>query len=697
MVDPGARLAPPWSGRLHDALLVALVALRPLVWGGDPGAWDDLAYLALVALAAASVVAETWMGWRRSWRWSWGGLIAAALWLALLPAAARSPLPSHGWGAWGMLALHLALAAYLMQAIAGRERLAFAALAGGALVESAVALLQHCWVLPGIAAALARGEAAVAGMETRHGDLAERVGNGGIFGTFTLANTLAAYLLLVLVPLAASAWSSASARVRWPALALIALGVAALAGTASKGAYLALAAAAGCAWWLLASGWRRWPPLALGAAALAALALAPHLRAGLEASAAVRWEYWQGALALIGEAPLSGHGLGGFASNALRVMPLSAEPTRVVHNEFLEAWVDGGALAALLLGALLARAVAAARPPGASAWEQPSAASSERVLAAALPLLLLVPLFCALGMLASNLGWWPGAGSDAGWLAWSFAVATALAAGCVAAARLPAPPAWAWRVGLAAFALHCLVDFDLHSPGIWGTLAVACCLAGGAARTVAATMPRLMGASLVLLALLGGLWYGSGRALELQRADSLAQVVAGCRRDIAAGRAPGPDQLGTLAYLLGEPPPSGGDDALRRLAPAALERIAALAAGWPRSAEAEAAAVALRPAGDERLAASAALAAHQPTDPAARAMLAQDLAATGRWEEAVAAQAEAVRLAPANLARRIRFAELLDQAAGRVPGRAAEWRERAATERARIAELLPLVHPRNRP
>ncbi len=272
-----------WSGRLHDVLLVALIVLRPLVWGGDATSWDSLAYLVLTAGALGVVVAEGWCGWRPAWRWNWGGLLALLLLLTLAPAAARSATPSAAWGMWGMVLADLGLAAYAMQALPGRTRLAWAALVAGLALLAGVAAAQQGVVLPAMRAALARGDPALARFETGHGDLAERLRNGGVFATFTLANTFAAYLLLTLPPLAAALLRPGTAPWLRAATALVALlAGAALLATGSKGAYLALAAAAV----LLASGglrgWHRLlPPAALLLALAAALASSP-LRAGLE-------------------------------------------------------------------------------------------------------------------------------------------------------------------------------------------------------------------------------------------------------------------------------------------------------------------------------------------------------------------------------------------------------------------------------
>lgn len=456
--------------RWHEALLVALIVLRPLVWSGDHTAWDHFAWMLLVIVALGVLTVEGLTG-RRPWlRWGPGGLIAGVLVAGLLPATVLSPEPATAWGTWNALVVNLGFAFWLCQVVPGRERLALAALLGGAAIEIVVALLQPIWTLPAMAAKLAAHDPTVMAMETAKGELAERIANGGMFGTFTLANTLAAFLLLVL-PLIA--WQRTVLPVVFVA------GVFAFVGTKSKGAYAALIAAGGTLWLTTVRNRWRWLPFAGAAALLVAIVSVPMLKQGLAASAEVRLGYWRGAVTLIAEEPFAGHGLHAFAVENARVIPPGSERSRSVHNDVLEAAVDAGIPAALLLAALLAWLVLGAR-----GRTEPSTAIAPP--AATLPLLGLLPLFAALGTLSSNTSWWPLGNDDATWWLWPLLLA-GLGIGVIhLAMRLPWPPAWAFRLALGAFALHCLVDFDLHSPGIWGTLTVVAILASeqrqGAAR-----------------------------------------------------------------------------------------------------------------------------------------------------------------------------------------------------------------------
>src|SRR4051812_30079499 len=131
--EPGAEAPMVMPARIHGSLIALLIAARPLVWDEDPTSMPSLVFLALVGLALFVVLVESWAGLRRQWRWSGLGVLFALVVVALLPAALRSPLPVQGWSLWLMLLGQLGLAAYLVQAVPGRERVALAALGAGLL------------------------------------------------------------------------------------------------------------------------------------------------------------------------------------------------------------------------------------------------------------------------------------------------------------------------------------------------------------------------------------------------------------------------------------------------------------------------------------------------------------------------------------------------------------------------------------
>ncbi len=635
-------------GRAHDVLMVALIVLRPLIWGGEGSAWDHLAWLFLVIIALGWLVVDAWRGRVSQWRFATGGVLAGVLLLVLLPAALRSPFPSTGLGLWGTAVIHLGFAAYLLHVVAGRERLAFAALIGALAVECLIALGQWAWVLPRMAAALAGGDPAMMELENSQGDLAERVANGGLFGTFTLANTLAAFLLLAGIPLTGAAWAARGTQ-RVAASILVAVVVSVAVGTASKGAALALLIAGVLVWTLLVRGRGRWLAMAaLGLLALAGLVI-PQVQDLGAASAKVRLGYWRGATALIEEAPLLGHGLHGFAAHGARTMPLDAEPTRQVHNEVLEAAVDGGLLAGLALLALLCW-WARPRPP---APEERAITDTQATawVPATWPLVLFMPLFTALGMLTSNLEWWPlGAGESTWWL-WPLVLSGVAIGVARFSIRLPSPPAWAWQLALTAFALHCLVDFDLHSPAIWGTVIVVAVLAGG---RISALGVCVISRSVVTV-LVGGLAIG---------------LVTGIAVDATRSQVNPPAT--TLTSLLDH------------------------ADAWPASVAMTSEVLAIMPPGSERLPRSRAATVRHPWNAAFHEALAQDLALTGSWSAAATQMETAVTLAPAYLPRRERLARLLQEARDHEPFKGVDLHQRAQDEWERIAQLSRIVHPRNR-
>jgi len=644
------------AGRAHDILLVALIALRPLVWSGQAGAWDNLAWLLLALTALVWLVIDAWRGRVPAWRFGVGGVLAAALLLILLPAALRSPYPSTGMGLWGMAVIHLGFAAYLMQVIPGRERLAFAALMGALVVECLVALGQWAWVLPKMAAALAGGDPAIAALENANGDLANRVAYGGLFGTFTLANTLAAFLLLAAVPLI-GVLSSARGVSRLLVGAVIAVTAIVALGTASKGAAVALMLAGVVVWTMHVTGRLRWLAvlgLVLGSAIIAVV---PQLREIGAASAQVRLGYWQGATTLIAEAPLLGHGLNGFAAHGSRAMPLDAEPTRHVHNDVLEATVDGGVLAGLVLVALLCWC--ARRRPLILLSTTDDHVDNNRTWQAMWPLLLIFPTFSALGMLASNLEWWPLGAGDMTWWWWPLVLSAVAIGVAMFSTRLPLPPAWAWQLALTAFALHCLVDFNLQSPAIWGTLIIVAVLAGGRVYAVGTCNISRSVVTLLVVGLVAGMYVG------LQRMIPRANIAKLLEHPV--------DDIGMMVVHVARN----------------------IADQWPADRSLQLALMRTAPTFD-RLPFSRYLVDQMPWNAEVLELHAADLAQSGRWEDAIAQMRTAIAANPAYLPRRQRFVALMTRAADALPTRANNLKREAEMEQERILKLDPLVHPRNR-
>jgi len=698
---PGRGLAMPATLRpffawFHAGLLIALVALRPLIWDGEIGNADQLVYAGLVVLALAVTVAESWCGLRARWRWGPAGLAAAALVLWLAWPAWSSPLGIEGMATWSSLALHLGLAIYLAQAVHGRERLLLAALAAGLVGELAAAAGQWAWGLPALQAQLAAGGLDLGMIENRHGDLANRLAHGGIFGTFTQANALAAYLLVALpVVVHAAGRSDAAHGPRAWVLVIAVIGALIFLAAGSKGAVLCLTATGVLAGIVTWRDWRRWTLVALAASGGVLLWAVPMLRGALAASSEVRIGYWQAALRLIGEAPGAGHGVRGYAAHMARTAPEWAEPTRYVHNEVLEAAVSGGlpaALLALLAGTLLLR------PPAPLPAPLPATTSERR---SPWLLVFLLPYLHVFGLL--DLSTWPGGSSLVGTLIWTATIAVAMALTARAVLRLPLPGSWPLRLGLGALAAHCLIDFDLHAGGVLGTLVAVAVLAGtGNARSIAVTTPRLVLASLAMLTAIG-LFIATLPAA--QRAHNLRQIAwQGHAALIAMQRRSGDlDGLARgLAYSAQLEHSDEGPmnaDRLRRLLADAHAAAWPQVTAWPGVEPDTAIRLAqLLPRGRERHAASGDLVIRLPWNASVHALHAEDLHVLGRYAEAAASWRAAMARSPSHLPYQVALAVTLDaQAKAKAtPAEAAALRAEAQRLREDAAEREPRVHLRNR-
>lgn len=650
---------PPILDRIHDILVLLLVALRPWCWDGMPGQPADLVWQALAVGALGIVALERAANLRPAWAWSWRGVLAVGLVLALLPAAFGAAEPAPSWSRWtGWLAC-LAAAAYLMQVLPGRQRLALAGFGAGLAVTVVLGLAQSFWALPAMAAAQQAGSPVFAALPGDPAALSERIANGGVYSTFTLANQFGAYLALLLPLVAGMAWASWRAGTRGPALGVsVLLGLLALIAlvlTGAKGAVLALATGCGLGWWLAFPGrWWRWLPLPL-----AGLGLAVVLASGVaQASIDVRAGYWRSAVTLAGE---GGHGLGGFAAHQPRVMQVGDEPTRFVHNEVLEAAVAGGwALAVLAAAALLALAW-----PRRTSTEPFPTPEPPRLLAVALA--LAVPYLGMLGSFDGHIGWWPGGGGVLSNLAWAVLLGCLAAAAAAALWRAEPPPAWAWTAGLCAVALKALIDFDFHAGGVLGSaLLVAVCSGVPLAQATGLVGRWLPGvAALITAALVVG---GMLTALRLAEAE---QWIAGARQ---AGDQQVAEELAQQLGVDGQAPP---------------QALAALAArrAWDQADGAPGlrlAAIDLMPPSRQTLDLAAELASAAPHSAAVALRHAQLLVAGKVWREAVAEAERAVRLAPTAPRVLEQAAEVLDRAASG---------PRAAALRAEATRLRPLVHP----
>ena len=457
--------------------------------------------------------------------------LALAAWRAPEPWAGRMALLEWGTGA----ALAAAMGVWGSSQAASR---AASAVSAAAAALALYALWQWGWGLALVEAAC-RADPALAGVgpgasEVLRGLLSSRLGTREPFGTFALSNTLAGLMLLGLPLLAGLAADRARQGRKGASALLAALGLCcglALLLTRSKGAWLALAAAA------LAWGLRRAPRRVLVAcAATAVLLMGWRLSAGggMSHSASFRLGYWAGAGNLVLERPWGGSGLGGFEAHYGRVRPVWARDVRRAHCEPLQLWAEAGIWAvagALWLGWACRRGKAEAVPalPASDArgWGWAAGALAllvllgvpgvlhEAMFPGPLPRILL-----ALGMsAAAGLAAWA---SEGGW-------GSSTVAGI--------------RIGTAALAVHALGDLDL---GISGTALAFWALTGALAASSPgeASRPARGGAAVRVALALSALLFLSRSALPWIEAEGAVDAAGG-----ALLRRPGPLGEGTYRDL----------------------------------------------------------------------------------------------------------------------------------------------------
>jgi len=204
-------------------------------------------------------------------------------------------------------------------------------------------------------------------------------------------------------------------------------------------------------------------------------------------SMAVRLGYWRGALAMARDYPVAGVGLGCFGDHFAAYRPLLARPSRAAHNDYLQVLAELGVPGlAVFVWMWVACGVGVARGLR-PRTENPSGGS--RVPGALLYLAgLLAFALSATAMATFALaGWWDTspelllkklwldrlltAGFAVAWVAFFAAVSRTAAGGPGELCRK------GLAAGLAAFLLHCAVDFDYQEPGVafsaWVVIAVA--------------------------------------------------------------------------------------------------------------------------------------------------------------------------------------------------------------------------------
>lgn len=247
-------------------------------------------------------------------------------------------------------------AAYLYVS-SGRGRLLLTALALGSLLLTWYGLEQYFW-------GFKESQEFVLAQEAKgiaiHNDLKARAFDTRVFATFTSCNSLAGYLLLMFLPVAALLWQWGSRvePVRWsrPLFALLGGGAmfAVLLLTKSRAAYLTLAVAAGLAA-LLWPMRRRWKIALIVLAVVTVLGGAFYIHAhgrGFESMEA-RVDYIRSSLLLLREHPLLGCGWGEFFFGHMRLKIIdSKEAAHDPHNILLMA-AQGGSFLLIVMSLAL--------------------------------------------------------------------------------------------------------------------------------------------------------------------------------------------------------------------------------------------------------------------------------------------------------------------------------------------------------
>lgn len=543
--DDAARILRSRVEAVAGLWLVALPLLRPLIWSGQPTDVPNLFFLVLLVAAITTglllrgleapppvITHATPRWWLRPSTW---GIVFLAF---AVFGSLNSPLPAAAWTLTLGWMLHLAAPWALWPAIRRRPHLVLAGLLTGLAGEVLLLVGQMAWERPRLAEQLA-GDPALT-VERRIAEQYQaRIGSWRLEGTFLLANTLASYLILVVPLLLVCAWKVCAARLQlhWVVLLFAVAALVALVLTGSKAGILALlVVGVVCAVMRLRS-WHWRAAIVLGAVVALVLVLSwPALRRALSDSAGVRLDYWSAGLVLVQERPLTGHGLDGFAVHYPRVKPPAGEETILVHQETVQAAVDLGIPAMLVLLAWWVATLWSLRPSS----MQPTPTVDERSTGPGVTVLIGVPFLLvfalsAVGVLQANFSAYPGTLP----LLWGALFIVALMLVLRGAARVPLPSPTACWCAVLAVLLHVQADFSLHSMQVVGVLAWVVALGQALARPSPAVEPAVAGprrqalfaaVGLALLALVTmGIMTASTRGEMRDRVQSTEAVFARLR------------------------------------------------------------------------------------------------------------------------------------------------------------------------
>jgi len=386
-------------------------------------------------------------------------------------------------------------------------------------------------------------------MSPRHlGDLMARA-SGRIFSTFLLSNSFAGFLALVFPGFLGHVLDRLRAGERGKVFLVVAglwlaAALACLVLTYSKGGWAAFVF--GTVLFCLALGrdlLRRYRRVVLGAlggglalvVVLLAVGVIPfQIVRDAVPSMEVRLGYWRGALAMARDYPLGGVGLGTFGVHFPAYRPLLARPSQAAHNDYLQVLAElgvPGLVAFVWVWVACVRGVLRGLREGGAGQgtTRPWLFYLAGLLAFALSSMAMATFALA--------GWWdtrPGLLDLKLWLdrglTLGFALAWVVFFAVIWRTAREGPGELCRKglaCGLAAFLLHCAVDFDYQEPGVafsaWVVVAAAVGVRSATERRLSQAAAFAVGAAAVSLV---GLFQWT-----LVRANNSAT-----ERDVAAAR-----------------------------------------------------------------------------------------------------------------------------------------------------------------
>ena len=479
-----------WQTRLrglHGVLACILIYWRILISSSDHLGDDFYLWHVFLILGYLVLGVEWATGWRKTLHWGVAGMLALVVWIVMLPAWWQAADPSAGVGRAIGIGGILLLAGYLTQIASTHKSIIIGSIAAGLCTQAVLALIQYIHVLPVMAEQQSQQMIGKHLNDAMQRDLAERIRNGGTYGTFALANNLGICLSVCVIMLSAFALRHLRQRL-WvtAACCLIVLGIAlaALVSTASKGALLALCLAGFASICWVVPRRLRYALIGLAGGATCALVILGPV--GSIPSVQVRLGYWQSAFTLWFDAPWQGIGWGQFTIQNASVMPVWGEWTARVHNELLEVLTAGGIWAGFAMLSLMAYLM---WPHQKLQTRLPAPDATKDKLSKWLVVIFpLVAMYAALlgTMISDNLSFWPGAEALGAQILYAgllgliaagiFALVTAHAQ-VIHSFREP----WRW-LGILVIVSTALIDFHFHEYGILTVLVGLCCL--GAPRTI---------------------------------------------------------------------------------------------------------------------------------------------------------------------------------------------------------------------